>query len=185
MSRAQGCRGVARLNPGVHSRARCCELSSLDGPSLLGPWGLQGGSFSKCLRMKCWCFCLTVSLCCNHVRVLVHSHLFIKSESPLDSSTRHLLWGSHLSSSAAFILENLEHIPPPPLFFAPSWPASIFSFPEAHLCTSRKPSSPTARQVFIYSLLLNLRLQIFPKDSFSSWGMQNKLETGKGFSGEL
>lgn len=96
---------------------------------------------------------------------------FLRQAPPLDS---------HLSSS-----ERVPHPHPHPRFFAPSWPASIFSSPEAHLCTSRKPSSPTACQVFIYSLLLNLRLQIFPKDSFSSWGMQNKLETVKGCSEEL
>lgn len=101
---------------------------------------------------------------------------FLRQAPPLDSHLCRLpLYGRTRSASPT----------PTPVFFAPSWPASIFSSPEAHLCTSRKPSSPTARQVFIYSLLLNLRLQIFPKDSFSSWGMRNKLETVKGFSEEL
>ena len=161
MSRAQGCRGVARLNPGVRSRARCFELSSLDGPSLLGPWGLQGGSFSKCLRMKGWCFCLTVSLCCNHVRVLVHSHLFIKSESPLDSSTRHLLWGSHLS--AAFIRENLEHIPPPP-FFLHRAGLLLFLVSRKHICALLESQVPPLHARFLFTASCSIcACKYFPK----------------------
>ena len=37
------------------------------------------------------------------------------AEPPQDSSARRLLWDAHVSASAAFICENSEHGPPPPL----------------------------------------------------------------------
>ena len=62
--------------------------------------------------------------------------------------------GSRLSLTAAFVRENLQHVSP---FFAAGRPASIYSFPEAHLCASRKPSSQLHAR-FLFTALAQFEL---------------------------